>query len=191
MHTVGPGHPQVARKLAGYSERISALVGRAKELHDEVEVYVFGDHGMAAVEHAHDLWSELRSLDLRVPQEGLYFLDSTMARFWFREDGPRRRVRQLLSGLPYGRILDTRELEQLGAFFPGQDYGELIFLLEEGHILVPSFMGLTAVRGMHGYHPSARASYTTLVTNRTEGPYPRTLRELHALLADAFRRAAA
>lgn len=190
MHTVGPGDPQVERRLAEYSARIESIVARARERYGEVEVYAFGDHGMAQVDHTHDLWEPLRALPLQVPRDYLYFLDSTMARFWFRTDDARRKIRALLSNLDYGRILEIGELQELGAFYRDQDYGEMIFLVEEGHILVPSFMGLTPVRGMHGYHPDAAASYTTLVTNQAP-VYPRTLLELHSVLAEAFERASA
>jgi hypothetical protein len=189
MHAVGPGDPQVGRRLSEYSARIEAIVAKARARYSDVEVYAFGDHGMAPVDHTHDLWEPLRSLPLRVPEDYLYFLDSTMARFWFRTDEARRKVRSLLAGLDYGRILEIAELQELGAFYRDQDYGEIIFLLEEGHILVPSFMGLTPVRGMHGYHPDARASYTTLLTNRPLASYPTTLFELHHVLSEAFERA--
>jgi hypothetical protein len=114
-----------------------------------------------------------------------------MARFWFRTDEARRAVRALLKGLNYGRILEISELQELGAFYRDQEYGEMIFLLDEGNILVPSFMGLSPVRGMHGYHPDASASYTTLLTNRPPSSYPTTLLEVHRLLSEAFARASA
>ena len=43
-------------------------------------------------------------------------------------------------------------------------------------------MGSAPVRGMHGYHPDARHSYTTLVTNVEDQAYPADLCELHHLL---------
>ena len=70
----------------------------------------------------------------------------------------------------------------LGAYFPDGSYGESIFLMNEGEIVLPSFMSSDPVLGMHGYHPDAQHSYTTLVTNATEQPYPQDLLELHALL---------
>ena len=191
MHTVGPNDPRVGRTLSEYSARIEAIVAKARERHDEVEVYAFGDHGMAQVDHTHDLWEPLRALPLRVPDDYLYFLDSTMARFWFRTDEARRTVRGLLKTLDFGRILEISELQELGAFYRDQEYGEMIFLLNEGHILVPSFMGLSPVRGMHGYHPDASASYTTLLTNRPPSSYPTSLLEVHRLLSESFARASA
>ncbi|MEZ4649169.1 MAG: alkaline phosphatase family protein [Candidatus Eisenbacteria bacterium] len=188
MHAVGPKDRRTSDRLSEYSARIDANLRLAEETYDEVELYVFGDHGMALVEGTHDLWGRLEALPFRVPQDYLYFLDSTMARFWFERPEAEQAVRALLRGEEYGRVLEPDELERLGARFPGDDYGQLIFLLDEGHILVPSFMCREPVRGMHGYHPSARASFTTLVTNRSGLAYPKNLFELHSLLRDSIGR---
>lgn len=188
MHVVGPCDRRAADRLGAYGARIAAALRLAEEQYDEVDLLVFGDHGMAPVIGVHDLWGRLATLPFAVPRELLYFLDSTMARFWFAHPSAEAAVRKLLADEPYGRILGADELASLGAAFPDDDYGALIFLLDEGHILVPSFMGAEPVRGMHGYHPQARASYTTLVTNRGERPYPRTLFELHGTLRASIER---
>jgi hypothetical protein len=182
MHASGPESEATRRKLEEYDRRITALHRRARERYREVSVFAFGDHGMAPVRRSHDLWSSLEALPFRVPDDFLYFLDSSMARFWFHADPARPAVRSLLEGLDYGRVLPDDELERLGANFPRREYGELIFLLDEGEILVPSFMGLSPVRGMHGYHPDAGCSYTTLATNRHDLEYPEDLCQLHHLL---------
>lgn len=188
MHVVGPGDPRARERLGGYGARIAAALQLAEENYDEVDLLVFGDHGMAPVVGVHDLWSRLAALPFSVPREWLYFLDSTMARFWFSHPGAETAVRTLLAGETYGRVLAAEELTALGAAFPDADYGELIFLLDEGHILAPSFMGAEPVRGMHGYHPRATASFTTLVTNRGELPYPHNLYELHGTLRASIER---
>jgi hypothetical protein len=190
MHAAGPGSEAVGEALAGYARRITALMERAAERYEEVRTFVFGDHGMAPVRGDHDLRSELEAVGFGIDGPVLYFLDSTMARFWFRTAADRRRVEEILARHPWGRILGDDELESLGALFPDRRYGELIFLLDEGEILVPSFMSGTAVRGMHGYHPDARHSFTVLLTN-TRRPCPANLVELHALLRDEIREATA
>lgn len=184
LHAAGPASSVARERLRAYGEQLSVVLRRARARYGEVRAFVFGDHGMAPVRAAHDLRAGLARLSLRVPEDCLYFLDSTMARFWFRSPRARRAVEELLSGAGYGRILSDDELGKLGAFFPNREYGELIFLLEEGEILVPSFMSSLPVMGMHGYHPDARHSYTVLATNVHDRPYPQNLLELHALLRD-------
>jgi hypothetical protein len=191
MHAVGPQNRAVSDALAGYARRIEGLLERAGRRYREVRAFVFGDHGMAPVHGVRDLRSELESAGYGVGGPVLYFLDSTMARFWFRAASDRRRVEDLLARHAWGRVLGPGELESLGVFFSDGRHGELIFLLDEGEILVPSFMGSRPVQGMHGYHPDARHSVTVLLSNTVDRPYPANLVELHALLRDEIREATA
>ncbi len=191
MHATGPGSAETREKLAGYARRIEGIVRRAEKRGMEPRVFVFGDHGMAPVTRTHDLWTALSSMDHSVPDELLYFLDSTMARFWFGSPKVRAEVERVLGTLDCGRLLTDAELRELGAFFPKRDYGDAIFLLNEGEILVPSFMARRPVRGMHGYHPDARHSFTTLLTNVHDRPYPADLVGLHDLLKTEIAEAGA
>ncbi len=184
MHAAGPQSGAVRSRLEEYDRRITAILERARARYRELRVFVFGDHGMAPVHGRHDLLGGLARLGLRVPEDLLWFVDSTMARFWFHSEPARRAVESYLGGLDCGRILSDQELAELGALFPRREYGELIFLLHEGEIAVPSFMSGTPVRGMHGYHPDATHSFTTLISNVHELPYPQNLLELHELLRD-------
>ena len=54
--------------------------------------------------------------------------------------------------------------------FPDRYFGELIFLVKEGVLIVPSHMGERPIRGMHGYHPLDKHSYASLLTNQAEIP---------------------
>ncbi len=191
MHATGPDSGAVRDALAGYARRIEELTARARLRYEEVRIRVFGDHGMAPVRGVHDLRAELQSAGYGVGGPVLYFLDSTMARFWFRASADRRRIEEILARHSWGRILGAEELEGLGALFPDCRYGELIFLLDEGEILVPSFMSSRPVRGMHGYHPDARHSFTVLLANTADRPYPANLVELHSHLREEIREATA
>ena len=182
MHASGPESPATREKLAHYDRAFSELFARARERYATVRMLVFGDHGMAPVDRHEDLWSQLDELPLRPGRDYLFFLDSTMARFWFANETARRTVHDVLAQQDYGRILGEEELRDLGALFSRREYGETIFLVDEGVILVPSFMGKSPVRGMHGYHPEARHSYTTLVTNDHDAPYPANLMEVFPLM---------
>jgi len=93
-----------------------------------------------------------------------------MARFWFFNENARRAVVQLLQGIPQGRILPNEELRALGTLFPDRRFGELIFLVKEGVLIVPSDMGERPIRAMHGYHPTDRHSYAALCTSQTHIP---------------------
>ena len=96
--------------------------------------------------------------------------DSTMARFWFFNDRARQLITEELGRVPQGRILPDDELERMRALFTDRYFGELIFLVKEGVLIVPSHMGERPIRAMHGYHPTDKHSYATILTNQPSLP---------------------
>ena len=103
------------------------------------------------------------------------FYDSTMARFWFLNDTARNPMVRLLSNHAKGRILSEAELKAFGTYFEDGQYGELIFLMNSGIQIVPSFMGINPVKGMHGYHPSDPDSKASLASNK---PIPESVTKI-------------
>ena len=82
------------------------------------------------------------------------------------------------------------ELQRYHALFEDRYFGETIFLVREGVLIVPSHMGERPIRAMHGYHPTDPQSYATLCTNQpvipdevTHIPHICRLMEKTALLA--------
>jgi hypothetical protein len=105
---------------------------------------------MTNVTRTVDLWGTLEQRGWRLGKHYLAFFDSTMARFW----GDSRVARDAAdAGGAHGRILSDDELKTLGAWFPGREYGEAVWLAEPGVLIVPSFMGSRPLAAMHGYHP--------------------------------------
>ena len=170
LHRVGNTSPEVPAKLAAYEPWLAELMARAHEHYSEVRLTIFSDHGMANCDRLLDLRARIDPLGLRMGVDYAVVYYSTMARFWFFDDRARRLVTECLGGVPGGRILPDAELEQLGTLFPDRYFGELIFLLDEGGLIVPSHMGERPIRAMHGYHPDAPHSYASLLTNYTDVP---------------------
>ena len=136
----------------------------------KVALYIFSDHGMANCDEHLDLRAKIDVLGLRMGIDYAVVYDSTMARFWFLRDGVREQITAALAGVPEGRIVPDAELEKMHALFPDRAFGELIFLVREGVLIVPSHMGERPIRAMHGYHPTDPQSYATLMTNQPEIP---------------------
>jgi hypothetical protein len=88
-----------------------------------------------------DLKATIAALDLKMAQDYAVVYDSTMARFWFFNERARRSIVQHLQQVPQGRIIPDEELEQLHTLFPDRYFGELVFLVREGALIVPSHMG--------------------------------------------------
>lgn len=170
MHRVGNDSPAVPQKLRAYEQMLDQLLSGARRHYAEVRLYVFSDHGMANCDRLLDLRARIDALGLDFGRDYAVVYDSTMARFWFFNPDARRRVTASLEAMPEGKVLSDAELAQLGAFFPDRYFGELIFLVPEGTLIVPSHMGERPIRAMHGYHPDAPHSYASLLASHPDLP---------------------
>jgi len=170
LHRVGNTSPEVPAKLAAYEPWLEELMTAAREHYGDVKLTIFSDHGMANCDRLLDLRARIDPLGLRMGEDFAVVYDSTMARFWFFSDRARSLVTECLNGIPEGRIIPDAELRELGALFPDRYFGEIIFLVEEGVLIVPSHMGERPIRAMHGYHPDAPHSYASLLANYSDVP---------------------
>lgn len=168
MHAHGTSGPAVDALLKQYDKQIRDLVHLAKEHYREVSWYVFSDHGMHDVKEVCDLQKILASLNLglKFGEDYVAMYDSTMARFWTFNSTARQKLLEGLKQIPQGRILDDEELKKEGVFFPDRRFGDVIFLLNPGVLLVPSYMGRKRIPGMHGYAPSDADSTAMICSNR-------------------------
>ncbi len=186
MHKHGTRSAETRACLADFTAFTRGCLKDAQASYREVHLLVFGDHGMADVTGVHDLLTPIEALGARVPRDMLYFVDSTMARFWFFRDGWREKVTALLGECGAGRVLDDEECRRLGVYYADHRYGELVYLADPGKILVPSFMGVTAPKAMHGYHPEDVDSDTLLLGN-FDRPQVKTIMEIGPLLGAELR----
>jgi hypothetical protein len=170
MHRVGNDSVEVGRKLRGYEQMIEKLLASAHAHYEQVRLYVFSDHGMANCDRHLDLRSKIDALGFEFGVDYAVVYDSTMARFWFFNAKAKKAITKRLQKVRQGEILSDAELTDLGTYFPDRYFGELIFLMEEGTLIVPSHMGERPIRAMHGYHPDEPHSYASLMTNRADIP---------------------
>jgi len=143
--------------------RIAQRIGHARDIlgNDSrpLVTIVVGDHGMANVTQTVDP----RPLEAQLPI-GQAIIDSTMWRFW-GDDITLSITRKTLesSGIP-GSWLDLRTLRTRGVPVVGAPFGQAIWLLPEGTIFAPSWVG-NAARGMHGYDVGTQSSLATLAAD--------------------------
>lgn len=188
LHRVGNQSPEIDTKLASYEAWIMQTLQNARQHYREVTLHVFSDHGMANCDEHLDLMARIDDLGLRIGKDYNVVYDSTMARFWFTSDLARRRVVSALEKVTQGRIMPDAELKQLRAHFEDGRFGELIFLVREGCLIVPSHMGERPITAMHGYHPDDPQSFATLFSSTPAVPADVThIPHIHRLMLDAVR----
>jgi len=189
LHRVGNQSPEIDTKLAEYEAWITQTMAVAQKHYREVNLHVFSDHGMANCDQHLDLRNRIDALGLRVGTDYNVVYDSTMARFWFFNDAARQKITPVLLGVPEGRIMADEELRRFRAHFADGRFGELIFLVQEGVLIVPSHMGERPIRAMHGYHPHDPQSYATLFSNSPNVPTEIThIPHIHRLMEAALER---
>jgi len=177
-HCFGPRAEEtkkVLRQQDYLAEKIINHFSLEKDL-----ILIWSDHGMVEVKGFVDLQEYL-------PENGkgfLYFLDSTMARFWFKDRGVKKRVMKALSGIKKGHFLTVDELEKFKVDFSHQKYGEEIFLLKQGFVFRPNFFqGKGLVKGMHGYDLSDSNEWGMFILNRDCRKPAKTVDFLPTILA--------
>jgi type I phosphodiesterase/nucleotide pyrophosphatase len=174
-------------QVAAYETGLRELMTAARQRDPRAGFALFSDHGMTPVRRHFDLAREIKALDIRMPDDYLAVYDATMARFWFFSDDARRRVVARLTALTCGRILAAEELETLGIRFPDRRYGDLIFLLNPGWLLLSSDFNTPGwlPTGMHGYHPDDPYSDAIFLSNH-EPPVPmRSVADAYQCMAHA------
>jgi predicted AlkP superfamily pyrophosphatase or phosphodiesterase len=182
-------HPdRVGEKLDWYEKRLKEIVVTAEKSFGSVRSFVFSDHGMTPTKSTHNLLGLLQQLKSSVPKDFIYTLDSTMARFWFLNESSRGEVTHLLSGQTFGRVLKDEDLRAHGIKFSDNGYGDLIFLMNPGEIIFPSFMGNIPFEGMHGFHPIDAYSYGSFLTNCSDIASPQKITDIYQLFSQEIDR---
>ncbi|RMH59170.1 MAG: nucleotide pyrophosphatase [Zetaproteobacteria bacterium] len=182
LHRVGKESDKVDQKLAEYEQALRKVLAHAARHYEDVRMFICSDHGMATV-HTHvDLIGKVEALGLEYGRDYVAAYDSTMGRFWFHNEHARERIRALLADIPEGRILSDQELHALGCDFDHHQFGELIFLMDAGVIIVPSHMGEKPITGMHGYHPDAPDSDASLLSNVEPPCDPKAIPDMFRLM---------
>jgi hypothetical protein len=156
-HQYGPGSREIVECLERTDRLARLLVEGLSRLGRPLDAVIFGDHGMVSVVREIDFHHRLASLRAQCPRDYFYFLDSTVARFWYNHAAARDEIREMLGSLSGGRRLDAEDWQAHGLVGLDERCGEDFFLLDPGCVIAPCFFhaGAKGPAGMHGYHPDA------------------------------------
>lgn len=159
MHNEGP-NGSVAVDAA---ELIGRNINRARELMmehgDNLTTLIVGDHGMSEITS----YIDPRPMLSRVGNIRL-FVDSTMIRAWGADSELSLLRLEIEKEKWPGKWLQGETLKQRKV--PKDDvFGRAIFVLDEGSMFAPSFLG-GRVAGMHGYDTGCACSKAALASDQ-------------------------
>jgi len=180
----------VEQVIRRYETWLRQLYDEARRADEEIEFFVCSDHGMTPKRSGYDLIGQVKTLGFQMPDDYLALYDSTMARFWFFNDKARESIEKHLSKLDCGHFLSAQEQRQLGVDFSDTRNGELVFLMNPGVLIEPSYFGKLAPQGMHGFHPDDPYSSAVFLANRVPRRPIQTLIDVHDVMmecAEALR----
>jgi len=151
-HAYGPRSDQLKHALSDIDEEIKTLFTVFTRAFNDVQFVILSDHGMSPVNRHFDLLNVLKKLPVKLREDYVFFLDSTMARFWFSNEQSRDAISHALSGIDCGTIVGVDDLEAQHLGRIDDRYGQLVFALKEGWALHPDFFHKHSMqKGMHGY----------------------------------------
>ena len=152
------------RLLDGWCEQLVDIFSSVSD--DDFSVVICSDHGMAPVtERVYlDLDKHFGAPSMKTYA---YFLDSVIARIWVKTPTLAEEISEYLTGLGVGLVLDQEQRTKYGT--TNKEFGDIIFLLDEGKIFWPGWYGGWFPKGMHGYMPTERAQQAVIVVNQRNG----------------------
>lgn len=155
-HELGPDS-DLCRKTANLVDKaLSDIYQFLKKKYHEIEIIVFGDHGMVKVTEYLDFKTILNKLPLVIGDDYIYFLDSTFVRFWFFKENARDIMLSELKTIKGGRIVSESEKVKYRIRYKNRKFGDLIFWIDAGAMLFPNFWHVkNKKKGMHGYRDEA------------------------------------
>ena len=184
-HTFGiSGEPYTAH-LAFLDSSIANLVDKFQAVHHDRHVFVVSDHGMVNVTQGITLDIEA-VVGKTSSQTYIYFTDANLLRVWVLDEGKRDVIQTYLQHLEGGHLVTPEERQTYG--LTSSQFGDFIFVLDEGLAFEPSTFARHKPVGMHGYHPLAPGQQAVCIHLGPpwQGVPPRRMSDVHTMLNSAL-----
>lgn len=166
-HEAGVGSSGYNRHLQLLERGVRELINRFRRRHgDAAPVVILSDHGMAPVTGTVRPAIE-RRLGRATPGRYRFFVDSTMLRIWIEDPALAPGVDEYFAELgDFGRPISEAERAKWGIC--DRTAGDRLFVLREGLVFEPNFIGRGVPLAMHGYHPEHESQHGVFLTTRSD-----------------------
>lgn len=156
----------VDKLLEDFKESVEKIVNH------EICFTILGDHGMADVVEHVDIeklvQQHARDQNISLNRDVMYFLDSTVARFWGLTSDGRKFVSHLKeqeSFHHYGKWMTNELANTWDILWPNPSYGDELWVANTGALIFPDFFHRDdPYLGMHGYDPTLPVNQGLLVS---------------------------
>lgn len=103
---------------------------------NDITLLLFSDHGYDKIRGYINLKERLRMLGLS-EEEYTFFIELSMARFWFFSDRARDRIVRMLREIPNSEFFFWKDLQQFNISLTGPQYGEAFIMSFPGFAFFP------------------------------------------------------
>ncbi|HZD36615.1 MAG TPA: alkaline phosphatase family protein, partial [Nitrososphaeraceae archaeon] len=183
LHKYGTQAHEIETKLSWYENELRHLMEVAQENYQEVRMNIFSDHGMTDTIDTRDIMQIVEDLGLAYDKDYVCVYDSTMVRFWFLDRDAKEKIVGALDPEEQGRFLSDQELHELGIYWADHRYGDAVFLMKPGVLVMPSYMSKYEVpSGMHGFHPDDASSDGVFLSNTLPKRKPKAILDIFDLI---------
>ena len=151
-HYSGPKSKEIKEVMHELDVKISKMYSEAKEKYDQVNLFIFSDHGMVEVKHAVNVKKVVDKLDIKPIKDYTVFYDSTMVRFQVRNENVKNTIISALQKINNLTYLDEKLKEKYKIRFKDKKWGDLMFLVDPGYRIFPDYFAPVRfnTKGMHG-----------------------------------------
>ena len=159
-------YSQQLSKTINYLEEIAVYLKRKSLIY---EFLIFGDHGMVDIKRTINIEKKIKQTNLKINRDYMYFLDSTLARFWFRNEQVKQKIKDSISNDKYGSWISNEEKTEYQINFQHDKFGEEIWWASGGTLISPNFwQGTNFIKGMHGYKDEVKENNTMVLYKKDD-----------------------
>lgn len=167
-HKYGPSSPELKNAICDMDSQLERFVQTFQRRVGECTFIFLGDHGMVPITELFDAKQIIsgisKKLGLKLKNDFIYFLDSTLVRLWFFSDKAKRLFPSVLKESDefnrYGKFIDERIASKYHIPWGDRIYGDMTWWADTGVMVYPDFFHNYGVpyKGMHGYNPELSES---------------------------------
>jgi hypothetical protein len=151
-----------------YKKAVSDVIKRiGQEAGNQDLTVIFSDHGTSDIKRRIDLLKVLRGSKPVLGKDYLYFLDSTMCRFWFFNSSSKFSIMERMRR--FGHFVTEEEKKEWGLSFQTNAYFDEILVVPQGVEIYPNFFHPiypNYIKAVHGYHPLELEAYGILASSQ-------------------------
>ena len=118
---------------------------------------------MVNVKNSYNILNIIKKLPLKPGVDYFYFLDSTLARFWFATDSAKQIIKKTITNNEFGEWINQKERTYYNINYGHNKFGDEIWWASGGTLIKPNFwQGNSFIKGMHGYRDTVDDNHTMI-----------------------------